>query len=56
MSLLSPQDRIPVIHFFLAVMYAEPCELGWDPTMTPCKDGLQYDIIVHSTDRTVQTY
>lgn len=58
MSLLSLQDRISVIHFRLPVviMYAEPCELGWDPAVAPHKDGLQYDSTVHSTDRTAQIY
>lgn len=51
-----PQDRIPFIHFFLAIMYAEPCDLGWDPTITPCGDGLRYNITVHSTDGTTKNY
>lgn len=36
-------------------MYAEPPDLGWDPTMIPSTDG-QYDITVHPINGTTKTY
>ncbi|KAF7799147.1 hypothetical protein EIP86_010378 [Pleurotus ostreatoroseus] len=37
-----------VVHFFLSILYAEPHQLGWDPTMTLLPDGHNFDIMVTS--------
>lgn len=52
-----PKDHLSLIHFLLSVMHAKPHQLGWDNTMTPLPDGLNFDITVHShgQDRTYRT-
>lgn len=42
------QEHLRVIHLCLVLLYAEPHELGWDPTMVPSDDGRQLDITVFS--------
>lgn len=45
-----------MIHFFLSLIYAEPHELGWDPTMTPLDDGINYDIRLDGFNGSTRTY
>lgn len=45
-----------MIHFFLALAYAQTCQLGWDKTMTPLEDGRNFDIRVDSLDGTQRIY
>ncbi|KAJ3558268.1 hypothetical protein NM688_g1020 [Phlebia brevispora] len=49
-------DHIPVVHFFLSLIYADPADIGLDPTMIPLGDGRHYDIMVRSNDRCMTTY
>lgn len=53
---LHPQNREPMIHFFLSLVYADLQELGWDATMTALEDGENYDIRVDGFDGTTRTY
>ncbi|KAJ3557294.1 hypothetical protein NM688_g1548 [Phlebia brevispora] len=48
-------DRKWLVHFCLSVAYAEPHDLGWDPTMQQTEHG-RYDISVHSPDGTTVVY
>ncbi|KAF7790439.1 hypothetical protein EIP86_001394 [Pleurotus ostreatoroseus] len=49
-------NREPMIHFFLALTYADPCQLGWDMSMTPLEDGRNFDIRIDSLDGTQCVY
>ncbi|KAJ3555204.1 hypothetical protein NM688_g2708 [Phlebia brevispora] len=49
-------DHEHVVHFFLSVLYAQPHQLGWDPTMVPLPDGCNYDITVRADAGPPQVY
>ena len=45
-----------MIRFFMAILFASPEQLGWDPTMVRDKNTGQYDITVRGQDGTEQVY
>ncbi|KAF7790435.1 hypothetical protein EIP86_001390 [Pleurotus ostreatoroseus] len=49
-------NREPMIHFFLALTYADPSQLGWDMSMSPLGDGRNFDIRLDSLDGTQRIY
>ncbi|KAJ3559365.1 hypothetical protein NM688_g393 [Phlebia brevispora] len=49
-------DHLYVIHFFLSLLYADPLELGWDPTMQSLSDGHNFDITIISEDGEARVY
>ncbi|KAJ3524187.1 hypothetical protein NM688_g8604 [Phlebia brevispora] len=49
-------DREYLVHFCLAVAYAHPNQLGWDPTMVPTNQHGQYDITVYTDDGLTRVY
>jgi hypothetical protein len=48
------------VHFALSIMYADPAQLGWDPTIVrrlcPVTHKVQYDITVHPDGAQPITY
>ena len=44
------------MQFFLSCLYAEPSQLGWDPTMVPLRDGHNFDITIRLQDHEPRTY
>ncbi|KAJ3559366.1 hypothetical protein NM688_g392 [Phlebia brevispora] len=49
-------DRKYLVHFCLSIAYAEPQQLGWDPTMVLANDRRQYDITVFSNEGEARVY
>ncbi|KAF7799144.1 hypothetical protein EIP86_010375 [Pleurotus ostreatoroseus] len=49
-------DHIPLLRFFLSILYAQPHELGWDTSMVPLPDGSNFDITVRSADGEIRIY
>lgn len=55
------QDHTTLIHFMLSIMFAQPHQLGFDPTITPApafagNSERQYDIQVRSKDGKVDVF
>lgn len=50
------QDCEPMTHFFLSLICADSCQLGWDPTMTLLEDGHNFDIRVDGLDGVQHVY
>ncbi|PSR88600.1 hypothetical protein PHLCEN_2v5127 [Hermanssonia centrifuga] len=53
------EDHFFLIHFFSSIMFADPHQLGWDPTMKVLADpgqSTQYEIIVRSESGEEKTY
>ncbi|KAJ3558267.1 hypothetical protein NM688_g1024 [Phlebia brevispora] len=49
-------DHQPIVHFFLSMVYAQPEEIGLDPTVVLLEDGEHYDITVFSSDAHTRIY
>ncbi|KAJ3557297.1 hypothetical protein NM688_g1545 [Phlebia brevispora] len=49
-------DREYLVHFCLSIAYAEPHQLGWDPTVVLVNDRRQYDITVFSDEGEARVY
>ncbi|KAF7790436.1 hypothetical protein EIP86_001391 [Pleurotus ostreatoroseus] len=49
-------DHAPITHFFFSLAYAGLDQLGWDVTMDPRGDGLNFDIRVDGFDGTQRVY
>ncbi|KAJ3557299.1 hypothetical protein NM688_g1547 [Phlebia brevispora] len=49
-------DREYLVHFCLSIAYAEPDQLGWDPTVVLANDRRRYDITVLSDKGEARVY
>ncbi|GJE97385.1 hypothetical protein PsYK624_136020 [Phanerochaete sordida] len=54
------KERYILVHFILSVMYADPADLGWDPTIVRHRCAytgtFYYDITVHPEGKATEVY